>query len=233
MVCDGAAASVAVSAAACSAPAVARVGAMTDAAAKITPPRGDAQAFMDKQFITEEDLMLDGFRLGVKVFESGFRPTFIVGLWRGGAPVGIVVQECLQTLGVNTDHIAVRTSNKQGPDGKRVIRVHGTQYLLEKLNADDQLLIVDDACSTGRSVHAVIERLRLRTRRNMPREVRIAVPWYRPAPGPNPPPDFFLYQVEHELVFPYEVSDITDQEIAEHKPFLVPLLAETGPGTPR
>lgn len=186
---------------------------------------------MEKRFITEEELMLDGFRLGVQVHDSGFRPTFIVGLWRGGAPVGIVVQECLQTLGVHTDHIAVRTSYQpaSGKDaaGGQGIRVHGTQYLLEKLNADDQLLIVDDVYGTGRSVHAVIERLRLRTKRNMPADVRIAVPWYRPRPGPNGPPDYFLHETADELVFPYELSGLSDAEIAEHKAFLLPLLAET------
>ena len=55
---------------------------------------------MEKRFVEEEDLLLDAYRLGVKIYESGFRPTFIVGLWRGGSAVGIVVQECLQTLGV-------------------------------------------------------------------------------------------------------------------------------------
>ena len=54
---------------------------------------------MDKLFVAEEDLLLDAYRLGVQVFNSGFRPSFIVGLWRGGSSVGIAVQECLQHLG--------------------------------------------------------------------------------------------------------------------------------------
>ena len=184
---------------------------------------------MEKRFVTEEEQLLDGFRLGVRIFASGFRPTFIVGLWRGGASVGIVVQECLQTLGVDADHIAVRTSHQRGADGEPRIRVHGTQYLLENLNADDALLIVDDAYSTGRSVHAVIDRLRGRTRRNMPREVRIAAIWYRPAAGTNPPPDFHLHETRAHIEFPWELEGLTDAEIAEHRAFLLPLLAEQAP----
>ena len=69
---------------------------------------------MDKHFITEEELMLDGFRLGVRIVESGFRPTFIVAVWRGGAPIGIAVQEYLEFCGVDTDHIAIRTSSYAG-----------------------------------------------------------------------------------------------------------------------
>ena len=110
---------------------------------------------MEKLFIVEEDLLLDAYRLGVKVFNSGFRPSFIVGLWRGGSSVGIAVQECLQHLGVATDHISLRTSYRGMHQYQRMvdgataeIRVHGTQYLLENMNAEDGLLIVDDVYGT-------------------------------------------------------------------------------------
>ncbi|PIE76327.1 hypoxanthine phosphoribosyltransferase [bacterium DOLJORAL78_65_58] len=103
---------------------------------------------MNKIYLDEETLILDSFRLGVQIYESGFRPTFIVGLWRGGSSVGIYVQECLQTLGVETNHISLRTSYRGQPyyhdmasSPETEIRVHGTQYLLENLNADDSLLL--------------------------------------------------------------------------------------------
>ena len=48
---------------------------------------------MNKKFITAQDLLEDSFRLAAQVFEDGFRPQFIIGIWRGGAPVGIAVQE--------------------------------------------------------------------------------------------------------------------------------------------
>jgi hypoxanthine phosphoribosyltransferase len=58
-----------------------------------------------KKYLKEQDVLLDAYRLGVEVFNSGFRPSFIVGLWRGGSTVGIAVQECLQALGVgNRSH---------------------------------------------------------------------------------------------------------------------------------
>jgi len=69
---------------------------------------------VDKVFVDVEDLLVDSFRLGAKVYASGFRPNFIVGIWRGGSPVGIVVQELLSYLGVETDHIAIRTSSYSG-----------------------------------------------------------------------------------------------------------------------
>lgn len=37
-----------------------------------------------KRFVTESELLADACRLGVRVAECGFRPSFIVGPWRGG-----------------------------------------------------------------------------------------------------------------------------------------------------
>ena len=41
---------------------------------------------MEKLFITPNQLLEDSFKLGKLIFESGFRPHFIVGVWRGGTP---------------------------------------------------------------------------------------------------------------------------------------------------
>ena len=48
-----------------------------------------------KTYINAQSLLEDSFRLGMQILESGFRPSFIVGIWRGGTPVGIAVQELL------------------------------------------------------------------------------------------------------------------------------------------
>lgn len=179
---------------------------------------------MQKQFIAEQELMLDAYRLGVKIFDSGFRPDFIVGLWRGGSAVGIVVQECLQYLGVKSDHISLRTSYRgvesysQLVETEGAIRVHGTQYLLENMNANDALLIVDDVYSTGLNVKAVIDRLNKKMRRNLPQDIRIAVPWYKP--GKNKTgrePDYYLHETERWLVLPYELTGLSEAEIANQK----------------
>jgi hypoxanthine phosphoribosyltransferase len=193
---------------------------------------------MKKIFLDEENLVLDSFKLGVRIFESGFRPTFIVGLWRGGSSVGIYVQECLQTLGVETNHISLRTSYCGQPYYHETvasinaeIRVHGTRYLLETLNADDCLLLVDDVFSTGKSIDAVIRRLSRHLKRNMPKEVRIATLWERPSCRETEiKPDFRQYETEDWLVFPYELSGLTGDEIRKHKPFLIPFLSGMPPG---
>ena len=180
---------------------------------------------MKKHFLDEATIIQDSFRLGVQIYESGFRPTFIVGLWRGGSSVGIYVQECLQALGVETDHMSVRTSYQGLPgyqdmiDAPENIRVHGTQYLIENLNADDRLLIVDDVCSSGHSVRAVQKRLQHTLKRNYPTETKTAVLWHRPHfKRADVQPSYFLHTTDEWLVFPYELKGLTPEEIAEYKP---------------
>ncbi len=192
-----------------------------------------------KHFIEEAVLLQDAYRLGVNIADSGFRPSFIVGLWRGGSVVGIAVQECLQYLGIESDHIALRTSyrglanyQQMVNNAKDEIRVHGTQYLLETINQEDNLLIVDDVFSSGLNVQAVISRLGKRLKCNMPSEVRVAVPWYKPLHNrTDRAPDYYLHTTEDWLVMPYELSGLNAAEIAKHKPFLTPILQELDPST--
>jgi len=156
-----------------------------------------------------------------------------VAVWRGGSSVGLVVQECLATLGVETDHIALRTSYagraqyERGAAAAAPVRVHGKQYLLENLNASDRLLIVDDVFSSGRHTSAVVDQLRIGMKRNMPTEIRIAALWYRPAADATAGPDFYLHETDNWVVLPYEFNGLTEQEIAANKPFLIPLLKKT------
>ncbi len=194
----------------------------------------------NKHFISEESLLHDAYRLGVQIANSDFRPTFIVGLWRGGSVVGIAVQECLQYLNINTDHIAIRTSyrgmnayQQMVDNADQEIRVHGTQYLLETLNEEDGLLIVDDVFSSGLTTQAVIRRLSSRLKLNMPRDVKIATPWYKPSHNrTDKAPDFYLHSTENWLVMPYELSGLTGDEIAQHKSYMMPILENIDPDKP-
>jgi hypoxanthine phosphoribosyltransferase len=192
---------------------------------------------MKKQFVQEEELLNDSYKLAVKIYESGFRPDFIVGVWRGGSAVGIYVQECLQYLGVNTDHIAIRTSYTGMDkyllrvDQPETIRVHGLQYLFENLNHDDSLLIVDDVFSSGHNIEAIINRLESKTKRNMPSDIRVAVPFYKPTyKKTSRQPDYYLHTTDNWLVLPYELTGLSKQEIETHKPWVIPIVEQMKAG---
>lgn len=174
---------------------------------------------MSKTFITAQQLLEDSFRLAAKVYDDGFRPNFIIGIWRGGAPIGIAVQEYYDYKGVETDHIAVRTSSYYGiGQQSKEIKVHGLHYLIENANAEDSLLIVDDVFDSGRSVDALIKQIKKLSRKNMPHDVRIACPWFKPANNKTEiVPDYFVHESDEWLVFPHELSGLTPDEIIEGK----------------
>ena len=101
-----------------------------------------------KIWLTADDLLGDSFRLARQVLESGFRPTHLVGIWRGGAPIGIAVQEFFDVHGVECDHIAIRTASYTGIDKQsKTVKVYALGYLIDTLNADDRLLVVIGPCS--------------------------------------------------------------------------------------
>lgn len=174
---------------------------------------------MHKNFITAQSLLEDAFRLAAKVYDDGFRPDFIIGIWRGGAPIGIAVQEFFEFRNTPTDHIAVRTSSYYGINQQsKEIRVHGLHYLVENANAGDSLLIVDDVFDSGRSVDALIQQIHKLMRLNTPKDIRIACPWYKPANNKTQlVPDYFINESSDWLVFPHEIAGLTEAEIREGK----------------
>ncbi len=170
---------------------------------------------LEKIYINAQQLLDDSYRMAADILESGFRPNFIIGIWRGGTPVGIAVQELLDYVGVETDHIAIRTSSYTGiATQSDEVQVHGLGYIVRNINREDSLLIVDDVFDSGRSIDAVIRNLEERTRRNMPREVRVATPWFKP--GNNRTrrvPDYFVHETDKWLVFPHELKGLSMDEI--------------------
>ena len=114
----------------------------------------------DKLYLTADRLLEDSFRLANMVLDAGFRPTHIVGIWRGGAPVGIAVQELLAYKGVESDHIAIRTASYTGIDQQeKEVRVYALGYLIDVLGPEHRLLVIDDVFDTGRSIEAFLGEL--------------------------------------------------------------------------
>lgn len=183
---------------------------------------------VDKRYITAQDLLDDSYKMGIRIFKSGFHPSFIVGIWRGGAPVGVAVQEILDYLGVKTDHIAIRTSSYYGIGKKtKTVQVHGMGYVIGRADWDDGLLIVDDVFDSGNSIKAVLETLKRKMRRNLPRDIRIATPWFKP--GNNETdiiPDYYMHETDKWLVFPHELDGLTREEILANKPGMKKMLEE-------
>lgn len=182
----------------------------------------------DKTYVGAQSLLEDSVRLGIQVLNSGFVPSFIVGIWRGGTPVGIAVQELLEYYQVKTDHIAIRTSAYDGIEQRRrEIRVHGLDYIIDQINADDGLLIVDDVYDTGLSIKAVRDALRSRCRLNTPNDIRVAVVYYKPENNlTDREPEYFIHKSDRWLIFPHELDGLSKEEVSRNKPGIARLLEE-------
>lgn len=174
----------------------------------------------DKTFISADSLLRDSIELGLRILRSGFRPSFLVALWRGGAPIGITVQEVLEYNGIECDHIAIRTSTYTGIDkSNENVRVHAIDYLVSTLTAEDTLLLIDDVFDSGRSIAAVLAELEKRCKRNLPEQIRIATVYFKPTRNRTAlVPDYFVRSTDQWLIFPHEVQGLTREEILQHKP---------------
>ncbi len=172
----------------------------------------------DKVFISTQQLLEDSYRLGKQVLDSDYNPNFLVGLWRGGTPVGVAVQEYLAYHGIENDHISIRTSRYKGiDDALSQTRVHGLDYLISRMNTQDRLLLVDDVYDTGLTIKAVIDELDKKMRKNLP-QIQVATVYYKPTKNVTTrTPDFYIHETDKWLVFPHELTGLTDEEIRTGK----------------
>jgi len=180
-----------------------------------------------KKFITPNELNDDSFKLANMVIKSGFKPTYIIALWRGGCPTGAIVQECYSYIGIKTDHIAIRTKTisdfsnsnvKFDRESVKKIEVYNLGYLLERLTHDDSILIVDDVFDSGLTINEVISKLKEKTKRNFPHECRTAVLYYKPKKSKvSIVPNYYLHETDQWLVFPHEMVGLTRDEIKLHR----------------
>ena len=174
---------------------------------------------MEKHYIRSEDLIQDSFRLAWQVYEDGYRPNYIIGVWRGGAPIGIAVQEFFSVLGVPSDHIAIRTSHYKGIDDRSTeVQVFGLNYVIKQVESDDSLLIVDDVHDTGISIEKIVSDLQTACKKNTP-EIRVATPYFKPSKNrTSRTPDYYLHETDKWLVFPHELDGLSIEEIRANKP---------------
>lgn len=183
----------------------------------------------EKQYLTAQSLLSDSYALAKKIVQSEFEPTFIVAIWRGGAPIGIAVQEYLAVHGVQSDHIAIRTSSyAAGIDQQqKEVRVHGLNYLVKNMQHHDKLLLVDDVFDTGRSIEAIINELKKKTRLNMPEDVRVAVPYYKPSRNQTDiVPDYYIHETSAWLKYPHSLEGLSKEDVEQHRPRLFEIIKD-------
>lgn len=173
-----------------------------------------------KRYISANELLEDAYQLGMNVYASGYEPTCLVGVWRGGTPVAIAVHELLDYLGVKCQHSAIRTVSYTGIQQRGEVQVFGLEELAGSLNRSDRLLLVDDVHDTGHSIQHIIEHLQSLCAEECP-QIRVATPWFKPdANETGRTPDYYLRETEEWLVFPHELKGLSLKELRDNKPAL-------------
>ena len=178
---------------------------------------------IEKEFITPQKLTHDSFKLGRLVFDSGFRPQFILALWRGGTPIGVIVHEFLDKKGIIAYHTAIKVEAYKGLGNPSRVIVESLSWLLKHIKRDQAVLLVDDIFDTGRSMDKVRSMVALKTD-----NIRIATLYYKPKNSQTDlVPDFYVGKTERWVVFPHELEGLTDQEIQQKDPFIWQLLEKS------
>ena len=96
-----------------------------------------------------------------------------------------------------------------------------------------RLLIVDDVFDSGRSIEAIVNELTRLARRNTPHDIRIAVPYFKPARNrTNRVPDYYLYETDAWLKYPHSLEGLSTEEIRDNRPELYNIIKNCLPPTP-
>lgn len=175
---------------------------------------------MDKRFISAEQLLQDSLQLALRIIDDSWHPTLIVGIWRGGTPVGIAVHEALAFVGIDCDHIAIRATSYTGIGTRAQVAVDGLDMLQRKLGPTTRLLLVDDVYDTGMSMASIRQALQaLHGAQHL--DLRVATPYFKPTNNLTPQaPDYYLHTTADWLVFPHELQGLSDEEALHGKPGL-------------
>ena len=189
----------------------------------------------DFLYVSLKELLHDCIRLGVNVAsDESFRPDFLIALWPGGVLAGLPLHEVykyfLKKRGGTEkapDHISLNTSPTRHSYRTQII---GIQYLEDRINADDKLLIIDTTFRAGRLVNDVVMRLKEVLRRNLNhKNIRVASVYFNPddrATWTVRPditrPHYYLKRVSREIVFPSSVHRLPNPQVdlQSHNPAL-------------
>lgn len=167
-----------------------------------------------------DKFLFDSFRLGRKVYETGFRPKHVISIWRGGTPVGLAVDAYYKSHGVFMNHTTVGTESYVGIGRQEEVVVKGLDHVIKVICPEDGLLILDDVYESGKTIHKIVETLEKRARANAPKEIMVATLHNKPEKHVwHELPHIFLENHSGDvwIDYPHELADHFDKDDPEDK----------------
>ena len=164
---------------------------------------------MDKRYVGAESLLIDSFKLAKEIYESGFVPEKIIGIWRGGSLVTLAIDEYFRSKGLKIKSYPLKVEAYSGSKLNKEVLVFGFEDLKKQIEGVKKLLVVDDVFDTGSSLENAVNKLMTITK-----EIKIATVYYKPRNNrTNLKPDFYLHETSAWIVFPHELEELTMDEI--------------------
>ena len=167
----------------------------------------------NKIILSSDELINDSFRLGMQIIKSGFTPTMILVLWRGGAIVGMAIHELMKYKKFQLNHMILKASSYQNTERQDSVSIEGVGSVLRNLKKNEKVLIVDDIFDSGKTISSLIAMIK-EHRKEENDQYKIATPWYKPKNNlTDIVPDFYLHETEKWIVFPHELESLSEGEI--------------------
>ncbi len=165
--------------------------------------------------VDPDSFLLDTFRLGAKVYETGFRPRHAISIWRGGTPVGLGVGAYFRSRGVFLNHTTIATDSYTGIDARGEVTVKNLEHLVQVVCPEDGLLLIDDVYESGHTIRRVVERLRAMARANAPEQIQVATVHAKPDKHEyDELPVISLTDIDHDvwIDYPHELVDLVSPD---------------------
>jgi len=165
--------------------------------------------------VDPDAFLVDTFRLGRKVYLSGFRPKHAISIWRGGTPVGLGVDAFFRSRGVNVSHTTIATDSYVGIGQQAEVTVKNLEHLVQVVCSEDGLLIIDDVYESGHTIQRIVELLRQMARANAPEQIVVATVHQKPgrrAYGELPVIALSEIDADVWIDYPHELSDLVSAD---------------------
>lgn len=161
----------------------------------------------DRLYLTPDQVQQDSYLLAAKVLESGFRPDILVAFQRGGLTIGVHIHEFFRYCGLNT-LFHVQPANGYDEHDRKLsdVAITNIDVLVRQLQSDSKILAVDDISDSGETYQAFLDALREHAGPAFPKEIQLAVLYYKPASNmTGSPPEHYLHATNQWVVFPHEL----------------------------
>ena len=165
--------------------------------------------------VDPDELLIDSFELGRKLYETGFRPKHAISIWRGGTPVGLGVDAFFRARGLRINHTTIATESYTGIAQRGGVAVKGLDHLVKVVCPEDGLLIIDDVYESGRTIEQIVAALRARARANAPEQIVVGAVHAKPERHEyRELPIVSVRELDGDvwIDYPHELADLVDDE---------------------